>query len=385
MKKKILRITTISESLNILLKGQLGFLNQYFEVVGVADGEELLAKVSEREGIRTVHIPIKREISIFNDLKSLISLIRLIKTEKPYIVHANTPKGSLLGLIAAWYCGVPVRIYTVTGLRFETTAGNFRRLLIFMEKICCHCSTHIIPEGDGVKQTLLKNNITAKPINKILNGSINGIDLDFFNVNLISDQERFILWSKYKISLDDFVFVFVGRLVNDKGINELVEAFLKLKELTNSKSLKLLLVGPFEEKLDPLLPSTIRIISENDAIISVGFQSDVRPFFAISSCLVFPSYREGFPNVVLQAGAMGLPSIVTDINGCNEIIVNGENGIIVPKKNVERLYEAMKFYYENSMSLENSSKIARAMIESRYNQPKVWDALLQNYNSIINE
>ena len=138
-KQKLIRLTTISGSLNDLLKGQLRFLSDYYEVVGVASdkGTGRLKEVSEREGVRCIDIPMHREISLLNDVKSLWKLIRLFKREKPYIVHANTPKGSLLAMVAAWIVRVPHRIYTVTGLRFETATGSFRRLLILMEKITC--------------------------------------------------------------------------------------------------------------------------------------------------------------------------------------------------------------------------------------------------------
>ena len=134
-KQKLIRLTTISGSLNDLLKGQLRFLSDYYEVVGVASdkGTGRLKEVSEREGVRCIDIPMHREISLLNDVKSLWKLIRLFKREKPYIVHANTPKGSLLAMVAAWIVRVPHRIYTVTGLRFETATGSFRRLLILME------------------------------------------------------------------------------------------------------------------------------------------------------------------------------------------------------------------------------------------------------------
>jgi glycosyltransferase involved in cell wall biosynthesis len=312
MKPKLIRITTISESLNYLLKGQLGFLNKYFEVIGVASGKEILNKVSEREGIRCIHIPMKREINFIADIESLFFLIFLFFRERPYIVHANTPKGSLLAMAAAWCTRVPNRIYTVTGLRFETANGRFRNLLICIEKVTCWFATKVIPEGDGVKNTLLKENITDKPLSIISNGNINGIDINFFDLNpeIIKEAE------KLRNDDVDFTFVFVGRLVKDKGINELIHAFCRLYE-ENSK-LSLFLVGTIEKNLDPLLIEVEKLIFHHPGIRFVGFQNDIRPFLAASDALVFPSYREGFPNVVLQAGAMGLPSIVTDINGCNE-------------------------------------------------------------------
>jgi glycosyltransferase involved in cell wall biosynthesis len=171
--------------------------------------------------------------------------------------------------------------------------------------------------------------------------------------------------------------------VGDKGINELVAAFEKLS--SKNKKVKLLLVGPFEEKLDPLKEKTTLIIKHNKQIISVGYQKDVRPYFAIANCLVFPSYREGFPNVVMQAGSMCLPSIVSDINGCNEIIVNGENGIIVPVKNTNALKKEMQRLSEDTSLFLKLKFNSRSFIIGRYEQVLVWSAILDEYKKLLNE
>lgn len=376
MLRKLIRVTTVSLSLNTVLRGQLAFLNRYFEVVGVASGKEELQQVSEREGIRTINIPMSREISLGQDFRSLILLVILFIRERPYMVHANTPKASLLSMVAAWITGVPHRIYTVTGLRFETATGSFRKLLIAMEKITCRCATKVIPEGEGVKTTLVREKITNKPLKVIFHGNINGVDTLYYNrtahVNLLASQIR---------ETGVFTFCFVGRLVKDKGINELVSAFVKLYQ--ECADIRLLLVGPFERELDPVLPETEYQILNHRAISFAGFQQDVRPYLAASDALVFPSYREGFPNVVLQAGAMGLPSIVTDINGCNEIIEEGRNGMIIPPRNVEKLYEAMKYFVEHrETKVPEMARRARSLIVERFEQQKVWEALLAEYQSL---
>ena len=373
MKQKILRITTVSISLNSLLKGQLRYLNQYFEVIGVAAGNEALDEVSKREGIRTVEVNIAREISLVQDLKALFVLIRLIRKEQPFIVHANTPKGSLLGMIAAWICRVPHRIYTVTGLRFETTTGHFRTLLIAMERITCACATDVIPEGDGVRDTLRRNEVTKKPLRKVLHGNINGVDLNYF------DRTPAVMLAAAKLKeIGCFTFCAVGRMVKDKGINELVIAFVKLYAL--HPSVRLILVGNFEEQLDPLNEETHQLILNHPGIRFMGYQADIRPFLEASDALAFASYREGFPNVVLQAGAMGVPAIVTDINGCNEIIEHGVNGEIIPPRDAEALYEAMLRWVTAAPTvLEEMASRARPLIASRYEQQAVWQAMRERY------
>lgn len=375
--RKLIRLTTVSKSLTGLLKGQLKFLSSYFDVLAVADGQDALHIVSERENVRTKEVKMRRDISLFHDIVSLYDLILLFRLEKPDIVHANTPKGSLLAMLAAKICGVPHRIYTVTGLRFETTTGNFRRLLIAMEKLTCACATKVIPEGEGVKKTLIREKITSKPLQKILNGNINGIDLNYFD----RTEEVLSIADSSNLKSEAFTFIFIGRMVKDKGIHELVRAFCRLnKEYLNTR---LLLVGSLEPELDPIDKDVMDLINTHEKIEWVGYQSDVRPFLAVSDALAFASYREGFPNVVLQAGAMGLPSIVTDINGCNEIIKNEINGLIVPSQNEDALFNAMFYFLQYPNKVNKMARKSRSLIADRYEQSKVWDGTLQMYESLF--
>ncbi len=375
---KIIRTATVAMSLNILLKGQLRYLNQFFDVLAVSGYDADLETVKKREEVSVVSVTMKRSIAPFQDLISLYRLYKLFKKERPTIVHSITPKAGLLSMVAAKYANVPVRIHTFTGLVFPAKKGLFQKILILMDKVLCWHATHIIPEGAGVKQDLLDYKITKKPLEVIANGNVNGIDTTFFNSNTISEQQQQNLRNELGIDSSDFVFVFIGRLVADKGINELVRALLSLK----IPNCKLLLVGPYETE-DPLQPETLKAIQQNDSILSVGFQHDVRPYLVISDCLVFPSYREGFPNVVMQAGAMGLPSIVTDINGSNEIIIEGFNGTIVPAKNVTALSNAMIRIKEDETWRNQLQSNARSSIISRYEQELVWEALLIKYKEFL--
>lgn len=377
--KKLIRVTTADISLDGLLQGQLKFLNQYFEVIGLAADTGSLAKVAEREGIRTIDVPMHREISLKADLKSLWQLIKVFRKEKPFIVHANTPKGSLLSLIAAKIVGVPHRLYLVTGLRYQGASGLFRFILMTMERISCFCATKVIPEGNGVKQTLYKDHITSKPLEVIHHGNINGKDTSFWSVKQ-SPESREEVRQRLGLKEDDFAFVFVGRIVNDKGMHELASAMQCLNK--DYPHCKVILVGRFEPDLDPLMPEDEKYLHSNESIISVGEQLEVRPYYAAADALVFPSYREGFPNVVLEAGAMGLSSIVTDINGCNEVIEEGENGVIVPPRNADALYAAMKDFLDNPEIVQAMSSHARKIIEERYEQKDVWNAYLKMYNSL---
>ena len=380
IKNKLIRTSTVAVSLDFLLKGQLSFLQNNYEVLAVSGTDEHLDAVAGREGVKIRGLDMQRKISPFKDLKSLWQLYWLFKNEKPKIVHSITPKAGLLSMIAAKMAGVPIRMHTFTGLVFPTKKGKMQQLLILMDRLLCTCATNIYPEGQGVRNDLINYKISNKPLKVIANGNVNGIDKAFFNPELYTVVVKNQLKNDLQINDDDFVFIFVGRLTGDKGINELIQAFQKIAaEIAN---IKLLLVGPFESELDPLKSQTLAVIETNKNIISVGFQDDIRPYLAISHCLAFPSYREGFPNVVMQAGAMGLPSIVTNINGCNEIIIEGENGTIIPVKDPYSLHQAMRKMADDISFRTQLQQNARPMIVSRYEQKIVWEAILAEYKRL---
>ncbi|CEN33985.1 glycosyltransferase family 4 protein [Capnocytophaga cynodegmi] len=378
MNTKLIRLSAVPGSLKTLLKGQLRFMSEKgFEVIGVSSEGEALREVAINEGVKVIPIHIARRIAPFQDLKSLWHLWILFKKEKPIIVHSITPKAGLLSMLAAKMADVPIRIHTFTGLIFPNKAGLVQKILILMDKLLCWAATNIYPEGNGVKQDLINYKITSKPLKVIANGNVNGIDLEYFSPSQVSEEQKNELKELLGIKPNDFVFIFVGRLVRDKGINELIEAFSSLK----INNVKLLLVGPMEKELDPLKEKTIKEIETNPSIISVGFQKDVRPYFAISNVLTFPSYREGFPNVVIQAGAMELPCIVSNINGCNEIIIEGENGVIIPPRQVDDLQKEMIQLLEDKKLYIHLKQNARKMIAERYDQSSVWEATLREYNN----
>ncbi len=385
--KKLIRITTVPISFKVLLKGQLRFMaSNGFDVKGVSSEGEELKEVRENEGIVMEAINMSRKITPFQDLKSLWEMWNFLRKEKPQIVHTHTPKAGIIGMLAARLAGVPHRLHTVAGLPLMEATGIKRKILNFVEKLTYSSATRVYPNSKGLYNFILQNNFTQSNKLKIIaNGSSNGINTTFFSPAQVSEIEKITLREKLNIQPDDFVFVFVGRIVSDKGINELIKAFSELQTAKNNEltGIKLLLVGGLESYLDPLNPETLAEINQNKDIISVGFQQDVRPFFAISDALAFPSYREGFPNVVMQAGAMGLPSIVSDINGCNEIIVEGKNGLIIPPKDVEKLKEKMLTLAKDKNLYTKLKGNSRRMIENRYEQSVVWNALLEEYEGLL--
>lgn len=379
---KIVRITTVPLSLQVLLRGQLAFMkSRGFDVTMISsDGAEVPSLVKQ-EGCPHMVVTMTRTISPWRDFQALVKLVRILRRIRPDIVHTHTPKAGIIGMLAALIARVPHRLHTVAGMPLLEAKGTVRRILDVVEKLTYRCATHVYPNSKGLEAIILSLGFCKPSKLKVLaNGSSNGIDTGHFDPALYSAQDRAALRASLGIDPADRVFVFVGRLVKDKGINELVTAFLRLQE--QRKNLKLLLVGDYEQELDPLLPETMEHIRSHPQIIGTGFQKDVRPYLAISDALVFPTYREGFPNVVMQAGSMGLPGIVTDINGCNEIIVQGRNGMIIPVKQVEPLYDAMRMMLDDNEAWERMKARARDMIVTRYEQRVVWEAILTEYRNI---
>lgn len=404
-KKKIIRVTTHDLSLNGLLRGQLRFLNQHYEVVGLACDTGELDMVREREGVRVIDVPMSREISLGRDLHALYILYKVYRRERPWMVHANTPKGSLLSMLAAWMARVPRRVYTVTGLRYQGSRGVLRFVLKSMERVTCLFATHVIPEGQGVLRALRADHVTGKPLRVLHYGNINGKDTlhlsrrqtvaDMTNTAIEdvtdADIDSCRLALRHRLGFEEahFVFVFIGRIVADKGMVELSNAMRRLS--VTLPQVRLLLVGRMEE--GNAIPADVREWFLASPVVKyVGTQADIRPCLLAADALVFPSYREGFPNVPMEAGAMGLPCIVTDINGSNEIVKDGVNGRVIPAPLDAKgrhacditpaLENAMRWFVSHPREMSRMADNAPRMIHERYEQRDVWQALLGFYQSL---
>lgn len=375
---KYLYVTTISMTLDYFLKGVMADLVKTGnEVVAVSSPGPWMAGVRAIEGVKVIEVPMERRISPFKDLRSLCRLYNVIRAERPDIVHSFTPKAGLLAMMAAKLARIMVRVHTFTGLVFPTASGLKKRLLMTTDKLTCSCATNIIAEGQGVRKDLINAGITKKEVRVLGHGNIRGIDLTYYNrtpeVVELADKLR---------APDVFTFLFVGRVVRDKGIVELVQAFERI--CSDNRPVRLVLIGPFESDVDPIPEDIRQRLGENPAIITTGEITgvDLLAWYAASDCFVLPSYREGFPNTVIEAGAMGLPSIVTDINGSNEIISDGVNGLIVPPHNGEALLEAMRKVLDDKCFRESAALVCRDMIASRFEEGQVRVSLLNFYSEI---
>ena len=376
IKRKLIRAATIPTSLKTFLNGSFETLMERYDLVLVSSPDKELEELHRMYGVRTVGVAMERRMSPVKDLKALWRLVRVFGKEKPYMVHSMTPKAGLLCMLAAWITRVPRRVHTFTGLVWPTATGLKRRILMFTDWLTCACATHVIPEGQGVMDDL-QQHITCKPMRVLGYGNVRGVDMDYWrrenaDAGILDDVS----------DKNVFTFLFVGRIVRDKGINELVEAFSRVRRGRNAR---LLLVGRFEDNLDPVSDATRRMIDECPDIVYAGTQSgrNLIAYYAASDCFVFPSYREGFPNTVLEAGAMGLPSIVTDINGSREIIADGKNGLIVPSKDVDALTEAMSRMVDDDEMRERMAQKARPMIAARFEQGFVRKCQMDFYDEIM--
>lgn len=374
-KKKIIRAVTVSLSCVFFEDVMRRLRADGYEMVAVTSPGPELDKLKD-EGFHCIEVPMERHISLLKDMKSLWNMIKVFRKEKPYMVHSMTPKAGLVCMIAGWLTGVPVRVHMFTGLVWPTSTGMKRKILMTTDKILCACATHIIPEGKGVMDDLINGGITKKPMKVLGYGNVMGVDMKRFDATRFADIE--------KPNDGVFRFVFVGRIVGDKGINELVEAFTRLHE--KYEKTRLTLVGRYETDLDPVSELTRHRIEANPAIDACGpkYGDDLLKELVISDCHVMPSYREGFPNTPMEAGALGLPNIVTDINGSREIVVDGENGLIVPPRTVQPLYDAMERMITDNALREKMQKNARPMIESRFERKFVQDCLIEYYKEILN-
>lgn len=376
-KPKIIRACTVSLSVGFV-SGMLDDLKRQYDVVLLSSpGKEMDDAVAEH-GVKAIAVPMQRHISIRHDIVSLWRIVRAFLREKPTMVHSMTPKAGLLCMVAAWMCRVPVRIHTFTGLVFPTSHGLKKKLLMLTDAITCRCATHIIPEGEGVKNDLLSNGITRKPLQVLGYGNVMGIDVQRFSRRKEIEEAASEI-RDYSV----FTYLFVGRIVGDKGINELVSAFVRLNRA--HPNTRLLLVGFFENELDPVSPETRRLIEECEQIEYAGEQKgdNLVAYYAASDCFVFPSYREGFPNTVIEAGAMDLPCIVTDINGSREIIEHGKNGIIIPVRDEQAIYQSMEQMLTDEQVRKGMAEKAREMIVSRYERGFVRQCLYDFYSKVI--
>lgn len=381
MKKKFFITTTVAGTL-FFFRDQPHLWNKYFDVCAISGSKSRLETFAALENIRFKYLPLHRNISPISDFMNLLRYTYFFLKERPTVVHGNTPKASLLSMIAAWLTRRPVRIYMCHGLRYQSSSGKLKRLLMLMERLSCCCSTHVICVSDGVKEQLIGDGLCRKDKVRVVRyGTAGGVDFGFFSRQAIENPND--VRNSLNISFNDFVFIFIGRMVGDKGINELVSAFDRLsKEYGN---IQLLLLGGEDENQNPLTLETHEIIKSNERIWGLGRKNDVRPFLAAANALVLPSYREGVGMALIEANAMDVPCIASDIIGCRDVLKSGVNGELVAPRNTEELYKKMKDWVKEKDKVKMMSDRCREFVLSRYSKEDVVNSYLDEYLKIVNE
>lgn len=375
--KKLTILVTVPVVLETWLKGQAKFLSQYYQVEIITSNSNNIENIRKYENVDIKILDFNREINIFKDLKVLFKLVLYFFKTEPDIIYTLTPKAGLLGMIAGFISRVPHRIHNVVGLPHLEAKGKTKFILESTEKITYLFSTKLFCNSLNLRDII--SPITKKKVNIIGKGSVNGVDINYFK-DTFSKEEKLETLNKLSLNKNDFILAFVGRIVKDKGINELVSVFDKLS--LKYSFLKLLLIGDYKNERDTISSTSQQIIKNNKSIVYIEFQEDIREYLSISNLFVLPSYREGLPNVLIEAGSYGIPLVATNINGCNEVIINEENGILVEKKDEVDLFNAIERFIIDSKFYNEIKNNARKNIVDRYSQEYFYKELLKEFKII---
>ena len=376
---KILHVVIIFFTIPYFLGEQLNyFSNKGYELYVICSPSELIQSYSSSHSFKYKQVPILRKISLYRDLKALISIVAFIKKNKIDIVVGHTPKGALLAMISAFISRVPTRIYFRHGLVYETSRGLTRFILMSMDRLTSFLSTKIVCVSPSVYQQSLSDNLNSEKKQTILHkGTCNGIDVKRFHRVDISDVYYRKLRNKYNILDESIVIGYTGRLVCDKGIVELVEAFITLRE--KHSDLLLLLVGMLEEK-DALPMETVDEIEKNPSIIYTGYVSNdiIENYYALMDIFVLPSYREGFPTSILEASSMELPILTTRATGCRDAIVAGETGEYVEHDSND-IVKHLELFIKDRDLKQSYGANGRKFVVDNFRQERVWEEIEKLY------
>lgn len=373
----LLGVTT--QELCLILGARIRVLRRAgFRVVLISGPGELLERTASRTGVESIALPMHRSIAPLADLVALVRLWWILGTYKPDLVEFSTPKAGLLGMLAAWLRAVPRRIYMLRGLKLERSRGFKRWILLTAERVACSCAHRVLCNSKSLRAEALA--LGLAPAAKLLvlgEGSSNGVDVERFSPGpgTVRDQ--------LAIPRDAPVVGFVGRLTRDKGLPELIEAFDRI--LLAEPSTHLLLVGWFDRAEDALDAALRHRILTHPRIHCSGFVSDTAPYYRGMDVMVLPTWREGFPNAVLEAQATGIPVVTTESTGARDAVVPEVTGLLIPPGYPEAIVEAVVKLLRDPERRVYMGRAARAWVTEHYSEERVLGLTAEYYRSLLDE
>ncbi|MCY1409772.1 D-inositol 3-phosphate glycosyltransferase [compost metagenome] len=379
---RIARVSTVPLFVITQLNAQLSALKEAGAAVYVvASDDELGDRLRAVDGLKFLPVNIARDINLLQDLSSLVQLIRLFRKERFDVVHSTTPKAGLLCALAGWIARIDVRLHTFTGQPWVTMTGHKKKILQFCDRIIGWLNTHNYTDSLSQREFLIASGIvSSKKLSVIGSGSLAGVDTQRFNSDRYCAQSREALRRSLDIPLDAKVLLFVGRITPDKGISELVKAFERVAG--EMEDVYLVVVGPFEANGKAVFDAV-----SDDRITSrfrfVGFTGEPEQYMSISDILCLPSYREGFGTVVIEAAAMGLPTVGTSIYGLTDAIVDGETGVLVPVRDAEKLADALCKLLADPELRQRMSVRGKARAISEFDSKHCSALLVKEYEAFV--
>ncbi len=364
-------------------EGQLEYMiERGFEIHAISSPGDRLDELGRRPGVSTHTVEMTRWITPLRDLASLAEMTATIRAIDPDLVHSHTPKGGLLGMLAAAAAGVDHRLYSIRGLPMLTMRGWRRRLLAGTERISCALADRIVAVGGSLRRVVVDEGLApAEHVRVLGQGSSNGVEATGrFDPNGLSEETRHRMRDRYEIPADSTVVGFVGRLVRDKGIPELADAWQALRP--NHPDAYLLICGPSDER-DGIGRRTYRRMQRDASIRLAGFCDEMPAHYAAMDLVAFPSHREGFPNVPLEAAAMQLPVVATDAVGCVDAVADGETGTIVGVGEVDELRAALERYLEDAELRRRHGTAGRRRVLARFRPEFIWRELYELYEELL--
>jgi glycosyltransferase involved in cell wall biosynthesis len=353
-----------------------------FSVSAICSPGNTLEEFRDREGVVVHTVEMARRITPMRDLVSVLAIFRRLRQLQPAIVHAHTPKGGLLGMLASFGARSAVRIYHIHGLPYMTATGARRFLLQSTERIACGLADRVYCVSPSIQETAVRDKlVSAKKARTLRNGSINGIDAENkFNPAKVPDCEQAEIRQRYGLEEGRQVIGYLGRIVRDKGITELAEAWFGLRD--KYPAADLLMVGPVEQE-NPVPLEIMDLLRADSRVYFTGPVLNPVPLYALMDLLVLPSYREGFGLAAIEAAAMEKPVVASRIPGCIDAVENGKTGLLVPARDASALRLAIATYLDDGNLREAHGKAGRQRVKKLFGQKEMWEALHAEYLQLL--